>query len=81
MCTNSTEDEIHFLTDCRLFGTRSKYWETIYNKVPQILTHSNTDQFVYMMTQEDPELTKLVLKMVYEWMTLRGFLHEYFFAT
>jgi hypothetical protein len=79
MCPDSVEDEIHFLTDCRLYGNRDKYWDTIYNRVPQISTHSNTDQFIYIMTQDDTELTKIVLKMVYEWMTFRKFLHENFF--
>ena len=79
MCRDLVEDETHFLTDCRLYGTRDNYWDTIYNRVPQISTHSNTDQFIYIMTQDDTELTKIILKMVYEWMTFRKFLHENFF--
>ena len=79
MCRDSVEDETHFLTECQLYGNRHKYWDTIYNQVPQISTHSNTDRFIYIMTQEDPELSKIILKMVYEWMTFRGFLHENFF--
>ena len=78
MCHDSVEDETHFLTDCRLYGTRDKYWDTIYNRVPQISTHSNTDRFIYIMTQDHTELTKIILKMVYEWMTFRKFLHENF---
>ena len=31
------------------------------------------------MTQEDPELTELVMKMNHEWMSLRKFFHEYFY--
>ena len=79
MCPDHVEDEIHFLTDCHLYGTMHKYWETIYTMIPQIVTHSNTDKFIYIMTQEDTELTKILLKMVYEWMTFRKFLQEYFY--
>ena len=79
MCNEFVEDEVHFLTKCCLYGTRDKYWTDIFDRVPQITTHSNTDQFIYIMTQEDHELTKITLKMVYEWMCFRKFLHEYFF--
>ena len=80
MCRETVEDEIHFLTDCHLYGNRQQHWDTIYNKVPQILQHSNTDRFIYIMTQEDPELTEIILKMVYQWMTLRKFLYDNFYS-
>ena len=79
MCTEEVEDEIHFLTHCKLYGSRDDYWATIYTKVPQLRTLSNTDRFIYIMTQEDPELTELVMKMNYEWMSLRKCMHEYFY--
>ena len=80
MCGDLVEDETHFMTQCRLYGTRDKYWETINNLVPPIATLSNADKYFYLMTQEDPELTKVVLKMVHEWMAFRGFLHENFYS-
>ena len=80
MCHDSVEDETHFMTECRLYGTRDKYWETIYNSVPLISTLSNADRYFYLMSQEDVELTKVVLKMVYEWMAFRVFMHENFFS-
>ena len=79
MCTEEVEDETHFLTKCQLYGTHDKYWETIFNKVPQIRTLSNTDRFIYIMTQEDQELTNIIMKMNHEWMMLRNFLHENFY--
>ena len=80
MCVEEVEDETHFMTNCRLYGTQNRYWEGIYNKVPQIRTISNTDRLVYIMTQEDPELTNTVLKMNHEWMKFRKFLEENFFS-
>ena len=79
MCTGNVEDEIHFLTQCKLYGTHENYWTTIYEKVPQISNLSNTDRFIFIMTQEDPELTNLVLKMNHEWMLFRLFMHENFY--
>ena len=79
MCRNEVESEIHFLTNCKLYGTQDRYWDTIHNMVPQIATHSNTDRFIYIMTQEDPEITKILMRMNYEWMSFRKFLHENFY--
>ena len=63
MCTEEVEDKTHFLTQCRLYGTRDHYWATNYSKVSQLRTLSNTDHFIYIMNQEDPELTELIMKM------------------
>ena len=79
MCADTVEDETHFLTACKLYGKHDSYWETIYEKVPQIANLSNTDRFTFIMTQEDPELTNLILKMNHEWMLFRLFMHETFY--
>ena len=79
MCTGNVEDEIHFLTQCKLYGTHENYWTTIYEKVPQISNLSNTDRFIFIMTQEDPEIMKLLLKRTREWFGLRTFLCNYFY--
>ena len=79
MCSDEVEDETHFMTNCRLYGTQTRYWDTIHNKVPQTRTLSNTDRLIYVMTQEDPELTNTILKMNHEWMTFRKFMDENFF--
>ena len=80
MCSEEVEDETHFLTQCKLYGTRDKYWTIICNKVPQISTLSNTDRLIYLMTQEDQELTGIVMKMNYEWMQFRNCMHENFYS-
>ena len=79
MCSEEVEDETHFLTNCRLYGTQTRYWDTICNIVPQIVNLSNTDRLIFIMTQEDPELTNIILKMNHEWMLFRNFLHENFY--
>ena len=79
MCREQVEDEIHFLTNCQLYGTHDNYWNTVHEKVPQTRTLSNTDRFLYIMTQEDPELTEMTLKKTHEWMKLRIFLRENFY--
>ena len=79
MCHGEVEDETHFMTDCKLYGSQNSYWNNIYRTVPQISTHNNKNKFIYIMTQEDPELTKITLKEIHEWMRLRKFMQEYFY--
>ena len=40
---------------------------------------NNEEKFTYLMTQEDYEITVLVLKMAYEWQNLRSFLCDHFY--
>ena len=79
MCHEQVEDEVHFLTNCRLYGKHNTYWNTVYNKAPQTRQLTNTDKFIYIMTQDDQDLTRLTLKNIHEWMNLRNFLRENFF--
>ena len=79
MCPDKVEDEIHFMTDCRLYGLQDSYWQDIYDKVPTISAHSNTDRFIYIMTQEDPILMKIVMKTTYNWLSFRNFMRENFY--
>ena len=78
MCKDKVEDEIHFLTECRLYGSHSRYWNLIYEKFPQLSPLSNEERFIFIMTQEDEELTKIILKMNYESQAFRKFIWEYF---
>ena len=79
MCHEQVEDEVHFLTDCRLYGQHNTYWNTVYNNAPQTRQLTNTDRFIYIMTQDDQELTRLTLKNIHTWMNLRNFLRENFY--
>ena len=79
MCHNQTEDEIHFITECKLYGTHDHYWNIVYEKCPNLKNLSNRDKFIYLMTQEDKDLTTLVMKLVSEWSELRTFLCDFFF--
>ena len=79
MCHDKVEDEIHFLTDCRLYGSYDQHWGGIQEHVPQIRTMNNAQKFEYIMIQEDPEVLTKVLKMVHELTQLRKFLYETFY--
>ncbi len=79
MCHDKVEDETHFLTECHLYGSYGHHWGGIQDQVPQIATLSNAQKFEYIMVQEDPEVLKKVLKMVYKLTQFRKFMYETFY--
>ena len=79
MCSTEVENEVHFLTNCQLYGSQNKFWNQVTTKFPQTSNLCNEDKFIFIMTQEDPEITELLLKTNYEWQQFRIFMCEYFF--
>ena len=79
LCHSKVEDEIHFLTNCNLYGSLTKYWNQIKEKTPQIATLNDEEKFIFLMSQEDPELMKITLKMTYEWQRFRSLMCDYFY--
>ena len=78
ICKDRTEDEIHFLTECKLYGTHRQYWDNIYRQFPQVATLSGEGQFVFLMTQEDQNTTKMVLEWCSGSLGLRKLLSDNF---
>ena len=79
MCHGKVEDETHFLTECRLYGSYAHHWGGIEGLVPRVAVLGNAQKFEYVMVQEDPEVLKRVLKMVYELTQFRRFMFETFY--
>ena len=79
MCKNKVEDEVHFLTECSIYGSRNKFWDQVHLKFPQTAELSTKDKFIFIMTQEDPEIMKALLKTIREWQEFRAFLCNYFY--
>ena len=46
MCKDKVEDEIHFLTECNIYGSRNKFLEQVHLKFPQTTGLSNKDKFI-----------------------------------
>ena len=79
MCNDKVEDEIHFLTECRLYGSKNQFWQKVQTKFPQTANLDHKAKFIFLMTQEDPETTKLTMETNKEWQNLRTFLCDYFY--
>ncbi len=79
MCHDMVEDEAHFLTECQLYGSYSHHWGGIQDQVPQIAALGNAQKFGYIMVQENPDVLKKVLRMVYKLTQFRKFMYETFY--
>ena len=79
MCLDKVEDETHFLTECRLYGSLGRHWGGIYDLAPQLSALTNAQKFEFIMIQEDPEILNRVLRMVYDLTLFRKFMCENFY--
>lgn len=79
ICTTQMEDEHHFLLDCTLYGSRNLLFRSVANKFPEFNTLNNQQKFVYLMSQEDPEVTAELANKVQEWFDLRTLILTNFF--
>ena len=79
MCTTEVENEQHFMTDCKLYGSQSNFWNQVTSKFPQTTNLSKENKFIFIMTQEDPEITELLLRTNYEQQQFRNFMCKYFY--
>ena len=79
MCTTEVENEVHFLTDCKMYGSQSNFWNQVTTKFPQTANLRKEDKLTFILTQEDPEILELLLKSNYEWQRLNNFLCKYFY--
>ena len=78
-CNNGIESEGHFLVECPLYGPRQSFFNKITESVPQFMQLNPHQKFIFLMTQEDEEITKLLVKEIQEWLSLRNIILSYFF--
>ena len=79
VCNNKVENETHFLTECKLYGSHQKFWQEVRDRYPQTANLTNQEKFTFIMTQEDPETTELLIKTNYRWQAFRTFMYDTFY--
>ena len=80
-CTSEIEDEQHMLIDCKLYGKRSQWFLDIGVKYPNFSALNNHQKFVFLMSQEDEDLTHEIATKLTEWLELRDIIFSYFLET
>ena len=80
-CHNEIEDEQHFLIACQLYGSRNRWLCDLLGKYPALTSLTDNDKFIYLMSQEDPDITKSLAKKIGDWNSLRNLLKDHFFQS
>ena len=79
ICGNAVEDEQHMLIDCKLYGQRNTWFSKIGEKIPNFTTLDSHQKFIFLMTQEDCQLTREIAEKITTWMNLRELITSHFF--
>ena len=66
MCLGMIEDEPHFLTNCVLYGSRIKLFQNFEVLYPNFHTLNNDQKFIYLMSQENSDITTALAKAILE---------------
>ena len=78
-CHNEIEDEQHFLIACQLYGSRNRWLCDLLGKYPTLTSLTDNDKYIYLMSQEDPDITKSLATKIGDWNNLRNLLKDHFF--
>ena len=79
ICRDAVEDEQHMLTNCKLYGQRNTWFSEIGRKIPNFINLDDHQKFIFLMTQEDNQLTTEIAKKISDWLNLRDKIISYFF--
>ena len=75
-CTecDKTEDELHFLTECRRFNDeRKSLYDAIFKTCENFIELSNKDKMIYMMSTCDKDVINKLGKFVLQCMQKAGY--------
>ena len=78
-CSNQVEDEIHMLINCQLYGNRDQWLHEIGVKFPHFNTLDSHQKFIFLMTQEDEQITLQIAEKITHWFELRELLNTNFY--
>ena len=78
-CPTNIEDEQHFLTECKLYASRHRLYHQVETLYPTFTLLDSHQKFLYLMSQEDEDITTSLAKVIHDWQQLRAFLDLYFF--
>ena len=70
-CPGVVETEEHFIIECPAYEGRADLLDKIVQKAPQFNNLNNHDKFIFMMTQEDDNLTKDIALKNHIWLMKR----------
>ena len=78
-CKTEVENEQHMLIDCKLYGSRTRWFDKISEKCPNFTTLNSHQKFIFLMTQGDEQLIKETAEKISEWFDIRDLIFTHFF--
>ena len=69
-CPTEVENEMHFLTKCSAYN-RFHLFEGVAIQTPNFRALDNDQQFVFLMSQEDKDITFTLAHCTFHWFKLR----------
>ena len=79
-CKTEIEDEEHFLVACPLYSPQRKVLEEICKQnCNGFYDLNNKQKFIFIMSNENENMLKVLGKFIYDSMSLREKIVEYFF--
>ena len=78
-CSKQVEDEVHMLINRQLYGNRDQWFHEIGVKFPHFNTLDSHQKFVFLMSQEDEQLTLQIAEKISQWFELRELLNTNFY--
>ena len=79
ICSQQIESEYHFLMKCNLYGSRQSFFDAVSTSVPQFQSLNSRQKFLFLMTQEDEQITDHLATLIQKWLSLRNLILTYFF--
>ena len=80
-CKNQIEDETHFILACPLYSPGRRVLEDACREICIRYDDLSEEQkFVFIMTNENEKIIKILSKFIFEYLNLRNKMIEYFFS-
>ena len=70
-CIVPIENESHFLTSCTMYNNRNAMFQNITRLYPLFGELDNENKFIFLCSQENKEINKMLAANTHEWMKMR----------
>ena len=70
-CIDPIENEYHFLTSCTMYNNRDAMFQNIARLYPLFAELDNENKFIFLCSQENKDINKILAANTYEWLKIR----------
>ena len=70
-CECCIENGCYFLVACAIYTSRDIVFQKIEEKYPSLVELDNENKFIFLLSQEDKEVNKVLSAFIHEWLIIR----------